>query len=115
MKIYRLPSHLPAPALNDVGLDVETLATQKRAHQEALKSWLVESGWSGPNTGRVLRVPMGDGLAQYMYADGAQPGLVRLPYGDAWNSQDVRFLPPKEVVRRMDAADRVDALFARAG
>ena len=83
-------------------------------HQEQVKAWLQANGYSGPRTGEVLSFGVGDGCASYMYADapGAKACLIHLPYGDAYQYPDVRYLPKKEVLRRLDSQKRVAALFS---
>lgn len=105
------PDDCPAPKVDFDNYDVQRCDDDRAAHSLALKEWLIGNGFTGPNTGRILRIPMADGYAKYMYADRANPHLVHLPYGDGWHHPDVKFLPPKEVIRRMDESDRLDAVF----
>lgn len=83
-------------------------------HQETLKAWLVENGYTGKNTGRILSEPVADGSAMYMLAEGKRSFLVHLPYGDAYQSRDVSFLPKAEVLRRIEAKERLNELFKKA-
>ena len=93
--------------------DFERVRAQEDEHRTALKARLVEMGYKGPHTGEILRVPFADGAAQYMFADAKrQSCLIHLPYGDAWNSPDVRFLPKTEVLRRIAAERKLAAFFA---
>ena len=103
MKIFSLPSELPTPEVDyrNYNADAEMAAQQK--HQEQLKNWLIEHGYNKPLTGEILREPHGDGHALYMVADaGRQWGLMHLPYGDAYHSRNVEFLPKAEVKRRIE-------------
>jgi hypothetical protein len=39
--------------------------------------------------------------------------LIHLPYGDAWQSRDVQFLPKSEIVRRIEADKKLAKLFTK--
>jgi hypothetical protein len=113
MKLYSTPIPFADPDYTNY----DSLAEQARedAHRLAVEVWLQQNGWSGPRTGEILREPMGDGYAQYMYGDapGSKACLIHLPYGDAWHSQNVEFLPKKEVLARLDAEKRLRKLFSK--
>jgi hypothetical protein len=49
-----------------------------------------------------------------MVMDGRAFGLIHLPYGDAYQSRDVGFLPKKEIIRRLGSSKKLAALFAKA-
>lgn len=115
MKVYSPPRDVPAPEVDYANFDLERLQKDEEEHGAKLKAWLEERGYDGPNTGRVLNVPIADGHASYMMAEGASDSfLVHLPYGDAYQSMDVQFLPKEEVVARLDAQDRLSEAFRRA-
>lgn len=111
MKVYALPESLPVPAFdfNDIG------GWQKReeAHRESVRQWLKANGYTGKNSGRILRLPFADGYAEYMMAEGSQSFLFHLPYGDGYDSREVNFLPKKEVLARIEQQEKLDALFKR--
>lgn len=81
-------------------------------HKIDLKTWLIEMGYDGPETGGILREQIADGYAMYMLADkGRGSILVHLPYADAYHSQNVEFLPRSEVVRRIKSSAKIHAIF----
>lgn len=111
MKVYKCPIDFADP---DYGsYDVAKERAREAAHREALKAWLIAKGWKGKHTGKTLRMPMADGYAEYMLADGAKSALIHLPYGDAWDSRDVAFLPKTEVLKRIAQDEKLAALFAK--
>lgn len=102
MNIFSLPSELPAPEVDYRNYNASVEAAMEQKHQKQLKNWLIEHGYNKPLTGEILREPHGDGHALYMVADaGHQWGLMHLPYGDAYHSPNVEFLPKSEVKKRI--------------
>jgi hypothetical protein len=102
VKVYSLPEKLEATIPE---FDIKTTYTDwenaEREHREQVKQWLVDNGYTGKNTGRILYMPMADSHAEYMFAEGSKSCLIHLPYGDAWHSPDVQYLPKKEILRRL--------------
>jgi hypothetical protein len=112
MKVYGLPDEVPAPKVDYSNFDPAKFQRDEQAHTQCLKDWLVSKGWSGKHTGKILYMPMGDGAAAYMLADGPKSCLIHLPYGDAWNHPDAKFLPKSEVLRRIGSSAKINAIFA---
>jgi len=114
MKIVTMPDEVAYAEPDYRNYDSAAEQAREDAHRETLKSWLLANGWPGERTGQTLQEPHADGYACYMYADGPRPVLVHLPYGDAWDSPNVGFLPKKEVLKRLDRQAGIAALFAKA-
>jgi hypothetical protein len=112
MKIYGMPAELEATIPNFMDLDWKAYDAAIEAHQQTVIAWLRDNGYPGKNTGRIFRTPRADGYANYMVAEGRSTWLMHLPYGDAWHDPDVQFLPKKEILARIDRADRVKSMFA---
>lgn len=118
MKVYSAPEELKYEP-DYTNYDPTAFAEAEDMHREALVAWLREAGYTGKKTGAELQIPHADGYARYMFADARGTGtglkscLIHLPYGDAWDSRDVEFLPQKEVLKRIAQTERVNALFAR--
>lgn len=114
MKVYGLPAELEAtiPHPDYQNFDYDTMIENENIHRESIKQCLIENGYTGRHTGGVLRMPIADGHAEYMLADGNPSILVHLPYGDAWDHPDVTFLPKKEVIRRIKNDEAMRKLFA---
>lgn len=113
MKVFALPSEVPAPHVDYRNFDLATVTRDEDAHKEALKKWLIAAGYTGELTGEIYSEPIADGMAQYMYADnGAKSVLIHLPYGDAYDSRDVEHVPRKVIVERIAGRKHLDALFA---
>ena len=113
MKVYSLPKEVPAPTVDYRKYDHEKVAADEEQHKAQLKKWLQDQGYTGKHTGRVVSFGVADGSAQYMIADGPKSFLIHLPYCDAYQYPDVRFLPKKEIIRRADANDSFHALFSK--
>lgn len=112
MEIYSSPVPFPDPDYKNYNPDKEQ--RREKEHQDALVLWLKESGYNGKHSGGILYEPFADGAAAYMLADGGRRKsfLIHLPYGDAWHSPNIEFLPKKEVVRRIGTLEKVSAIFA---
>jgi len=112
MKVYSLPEELEA-TLPPMMRDWREWEAAEEAHKQTVKEWLIANGYDGPNTGREYHEPAADGYARYMYADRkGKPCLIHLPYGDGWNARNIEFIPAREIIKRMDQQDRVNAMFA---
>lgn len=113
MEVCALPKDLEYPDADYKNYDLKREIKREEEHQDALKTKLIEMGFTGKHTGGILRVAFADGYAQYMMADGGRNKsyLVHLPYGDAWHSSDVKFLPKKEVVKRIGFSLNLPKIF----
>jgi hypothetical protein len=109
MKVYALPDTLPVPEFSFDG----DWQAREEAHRESVRKWIKDNGYTGPASGKVLRLPYADGYAEYMLADGKGSFLFHLPYGDGYDDRNVNFLPKKEVLARIEQQERMDALFNR--
>ncbi len=103
MKVFSCPKEVPAPQVDYRNYDHKKVDADEKSHMEQLRLWLRKSGYTGKYTGEVLNVQIADGYARYMMADGSKSCLIHLPYGDAYDSRDVAFLPKKEVIRRIES------------
>lgn len=111
MKIYAPPVKWDEPNYTNYNPDTER--TREESHRAALRDWLKTNGYTGKYSGEIFRTPMADGYACYMLAEGKgkKAFLIHLPYGDAWNSRDVRFLPKAEIIKRIESDKKIAALF----
>jgi hypothetical protein len=109
MKVYGLPEELKAtlPVHDYRTTDYDAWTKAENEHRATIKAWLLENGYTGRHTGRILRMPVADSYAEYMVADGAPSMLLHLPYCDGYDSPDVQFLPKKEVLRRCTNHDKL--------
>lgn len=100
MKIYTCPKEVPAPHFS-----VENWQEAEEKHSADLKNWLLTHGYPGARTGEIYRTPVADGYALYMVGDAGRGKaiLIHLPYGDAYDSRDVAYIPQKEIFARIDA------------
>jgi hypothetical protein len=115
MKVYGLPKELEAtiPVNDYANESYDEWMENEAKHKKTIKAWLLTHGYKGKHTGKLLQMPIADGYAEYMLADGSPSMLLHLPYGDAWESPDVQFLPKKEVLRRIKGREDVAKMFGR--
>lgn len=117
MKVYTCPKQVPAPKPDYANYDSAKEIAAEEQHMADLKAWLVKQGFTGKYTGEIYRTHVADGYAQYMFADvpkgytSPKPFLIHLPYGDAYDSRDVEFLPKKEIIARIEAEKKFRALW----
>lgn len=112
MKVYNLPEEVPAPTPDYHNYNFNKEQQREKEHENQLKQYLLNNGYAGALTGEIYQEPMGDGYALYMYGDaGAKSILIHLPYGDAWDSQNVSFIPRKEIIKRITARKSFSAIF----
>ena len=110
MKVYSTPVPFAGPDYSNY--DSKAEQSREAEHQGCVAAWLRNNGYVGPRTGEILREPMADGYAAYMYGDAPKnPCLIHLPYGDAWHSPNVQHLPKKGVLLRLDRQKSLAALF----
>ncbi len=113
MNIYQIPKEVPTPTVDYSNFDLATVEADEKNHQEKLKQHLIAAGYDKPLTGEILREPIADGYAMYMVMDGGrQWGLIHLPYGDAYQSQNIQYLPKAEVKKRIIANKKIRELFS---
>ncbi len=121
MKVYTCPKEVPAPKPDYRNYDHVKEQAAEDKHMADLKAWLVKQGFTGKYTGEIYSVGVADGHAQYMLADvpkgytSPKSFLIHLPYGDAYQSRDIEFIPKKEIIRRIDAHKKFQAVWKKAG
>ena len=116
MKVYSCPAELPAPQPDYRNFDHKKELAEEEAHIKALKAEFIKRGYTGKFTGEIVRFPVADGHAQYMFIAAptvAKSFLIHLPYGDAWSYREVTFLPHKEITKRIKQAKEWEAIFAK--
>lgn len=114
MKVYQAPDEVPSPSISLLVSSNTNKPYEKACddHREALKNWLKKSGYAGANTGKVVRFPVADGYAEYMLAEGKTSCLIHLDYYDGYRYPDVKFLPKKEILARIQQEENMAKLFA---
>lgn len=116
MKVYSSPIPLAPPDWSAPGGFAEKLKAIEAAeatHLEATRQWLKDHGYAGPNSGKLVRFPAADGYAQYLLAEGRSSFLIHLPYGDGYQYGDVKFLPKREILKRIEQQERAETLFSK--
>lgn len=114
MKVYSCPAQVPPPKPDYSKYDHVKEDAAEQAHMNKLKAWLKVMGYTGKYTGEIYSVGVADGHANYMIADGSTKSiLIHLPYGDAYQSRDVEFIPKKEIIRRVEGKKSFRALWAK--
>ena len=104
MRIYACPDDCAFAEPNYTNYDSGAEQKRQDEHSAKLKAWLIEQGFTGKNTGEIFSEPHADGYANYMVAEGFRAfSLIHLPYGDAWDSRNVKFLTKAEILKRIKA------------
>ena len=114
MKVFSCPTEIAVPQIDFANFNREKMLADEQAHQQAVKTHIINLGYNGPKTGETVSFPVADGHALYMFADGgAKSALIHLPYGDAYNYRDVEFLPRKEILKRIDQQAALNEIFSQ--
>jgi len=118
MKVYALPTEVPAPTVDYMNFNLAQVQADEEAHKAAVKQHFIDLGYKGKNTGRIYRESVADGQALYMVVEAPRGTnakvkffLVHLPYGDAYQSRTVGYMNKKGILEMIDHSDRLDALF----
>lgn len=112
MKVYAAPADITL--VTDYS-NYNRVEEQKKeaAYKEAIKSWLVENGYNGPNTGGIASFPVADGYAQYMLGEkGRSTILIHLEIGDAYNYQFIERLTKADIMQSITRDKNMKAMFA---
>ena len=101
MKVFALPAEVPAPKVDYRNFDLHKMQCDERRHRLALQAHLINLGYTGKNTGKIVNFPVADGYAQYMIMEhGKTFALVHLPYGDAYQFQYANRLTKQDILAR---------------
>lgn len=115
MKVYAIPTAIPAPKPDYMNYDREKEAAAEAKHLVDLKAHLIEMGYTGKHTGEIVRYGVADGRAQYMLADGkgryGASCLFHLPYGDAYQYNGIQHFPKKAIVEQINREKSLAKLF----
>lgn len=114
VKIYGLPEELAVPAVNFANIDLEENHRQEEAHKQKVIQHYKNEGYTGPNTGKIYREQVADGYANYMVFEAPRGSklkekffLIHLPYAGGYHSNNVRFLNKTEIIKRIEAFDKI--------
>lgn len=112
MKLVDCPEELPFRDADYTNFEINVETARMEAHKRDLKAWLIKSGHNGKHTGKIIKFSVADGTADYMFADGKTCFLVHLPYFDGYRYPDAQYFPQDEILRRGEAHEKIQALFA---
>jgi hypothetical protein len=117
MKVYSVPEAVPFAEPDYKTYDWKAEQAREERHMADLKKHLVEMGYKGKHTGKIVRFGVADGSAQYMLADGkgvyGPSFLIHLPYGDAYHQHMVQHMPKKAIVEQIERQEKLASLFAK--
>lgn len=109
MKIYGVPDDVHVPDFSESFVNG---SYDRRKDDEItekfyaeLEAKLRDMGYDKKRTGRIVRFPIADGMAQYMVAEGSKTILVHLPLHDAYSIPEAhaRGLRVADIRRMVDA------------
>jgi hypothetical protein len=103
MKVFECPLECAFAEPDYRNYDTRNEEAREKQHRARLKQFLIDSGYTGPYTGRVAYFGVADGNAAYMLADGrgkfGSSFLIHLPYGDAYHCQGIQHFPKKAIIK----------------
>jgi hypothetical protein len=113
MKIYSPPNEIgnapdfPLPFTEE---SYKQFQVDEQSWIDKLSEWCRFHG-KGPNAGKEVAFPQGDGAARYMVL--TNTSLVWMPLGDAWQYPYIERLTAKDIKQRIEQAEKISALFSR--
>ena len=110
-KVYSVTGQVEEPSF--VWKDRETYDNNIKTYMENVKEYLNELGYNTPETGKVIRFPVGDGYAEYMVASLKPAVIVHLEIGDCWQFQYDYLLTAKEIKQELERSKALEALFSK--
>lgn len=100
MKIYGCPIAVPDYKF---GMDFSRIEALEDEHAAKLKTHLIDIGYGGENTGRIVNFPIGDGYATYMVAEAARKfALIHVPYGDGYSYPYIERLTKNDIMQKLN-------------
>lgn len=114
MKIFALPTAVPAPTPDWQNYDREKVAAEEAAHRLAVAEHFRSHGYTGKNTGETVSFSVGDGSAEYMLVEGRTSFLVHLPYGDGYRYPNAAYMPKAAILAQIKSQKSIQAFFTRA-
>ena len=113
MKVCNSP--VPEPQVDWSNFKHTDYEKANNEYEAANRKWLLDNGYVGPYSGRIVSFGVADGSARYMFADaGRQSFLIHLEEGDAYHYRDVSFLPKKEIIKRLEQCEAIGKLFGHS-
>lgn len=106
-KIYSAFEEVTVPTFSfGKGASVEDYNKANDQYIQNLKDKLRESGYTGKNSGEVIKFPVADGHALYMVISMRPLQLMHIPIVDAYEFQYVHLMTAKEVNEQIEASKR---------
>lgn len=118
MKVFSAPENVKTPTFFDANdhYDPKEYETKEVAFYASLKAELQSLGYTGFNTGELVRFPIADGYAVYMVAEDNKGvlSLIHSPLGDAYSISEAhaRGLNKKDILQHIGQHKAMRKLFS---
>lgn len=111
-KVYAPPIECGNPPIFDVKKPVPELLAEYAAYEQRIVAWCRQHG-SGPEAGRIVRFPIGDGQASYVIESLKPVILIHVPTPDSYQFPYIERLTAKDVRERIQQEESIAELFGR--
>ena len=110
--IYSVPKNVKLPKMDFSNFDRAKWLKDEEDFKKALRKDIKSKGYTGKNSGEIIKFPVADGYAEYMVLQMRPLGLIHLPLGDAYQFQYAHLMTAKEVNEQIEGQKRMDKFFA---
>ena len=110
--IYSVPKNVKLPKMDFSNFDRAKWLKDEEDFKKALRKDIKSKGYTGKNSGEIIKFPVADGYAEYMVLQMRPLGLIHLPLGDAYQFQYAHLMTAKEVNDQIEGQKRMDKFFA---
>ena len=110
--IYGVPKSVKLPKMDFANFNRDKWFKDEEDFKEALRKYIKSKGYTGKNSGEIIRFPVADGYAEYMVLQMRPLGLIHLPLGDAYRFPYAHLMTAKEVNAQIEGQKRLDKIFA---
>ena len=107
-QVYTAPSEIEEPQFEPI----DTYQQRCEEYMVKLKNWCKLYS-KDKYAGEILRIPQGDGYAQYMVLKLKPVKLIHIPLWDAWDSPFADQLSAKRIKEIIDGEKKLEKLFGK--
>lgn len=112
-KIYRTPEHIKLPKFDLMTYNREQHIKDEDNFIAELKQHIKNYGYTGKNSGEIIKFQVADGYALYMVLKMRPLSLIHLPLGDGYQIQYAQNLTAKDVQQKIDQEKALNIIFSK--
>jgi len=109
-KVYRTPKEVKLPELDFSNFNRNEYEKRVNEFIENLRTHIKKLGYTGKNSGEIIRFQVADGYAQYMILSMKPLSFIHLELDDCYGFQYIHLMTQKEVeneIKKMKAIKKI--------